>query len=148
MKKNKRNNQHRCYCILVIFFLLALSGLGAQDVGQSISSTPIGMRYSDAQFLRSLLLNTKFIMRVEENGRRVTVPVRQIRIVYQKDDSALGRQQSLYDRNFHILLNGQVLNLAKYAILYDERIVNLGALFTYAQEFDQSLYAGAWEYGE
>lgn len=47
-----------------------------------------------------------------------------------------------------LVLNGQVIDPREYEILYNERIFNLAALFTYREEFREDSQMAPWEVTE
>ena len=61
------------------------------------------------------------------------------------NDKAYLQNSALDPSRWDLVLNGVVVDPREFEILYNERIFNLGALFTYAREFDPASQIAPWE---
>lgn len=95
-----------------------------------------GLRFRDVLHLCEILRQEHFLMEILPGSKRQTIPIRSIRIkIVEKERLPPPYPDGSYQSRWDILINGVAIDPRNFAILYDEKIMNLAALFTYRQEF-------------
>jgi hypothetical protein len=93
--------------------------------------------------LRSIL----FVMQVEANGKRQTIRVRSVDMrLVEKERLPPPYPDGQYESRWDLVLNGEAIDPRQFALEYGQKIVNLGALFTYRQEFYPLEQSPVWIY--
>jgi len=115
-------------CVLLCCTLLLAGGMyshadSSTETTASTASEWPGLRLQDARIAMKLLRDNKFLQWQRRDGGMETLVILPISAT---PAATAGR--------WHILMNGQVLDFRDYFIAYKGTVMNLGTLFTYAEE--------------
>ncbi len=114
---------------------LSSEGLG----GLYRSPEPFSVNEYDVVQALWMLRRARLLIQLEPNGERSIVPVRNVEAVTAvyigTDPDAPGPQ---HEERYDIILNGEPLDWANTYIRYNNRMVNLQALFTYRNQLPES----------
>ncbi len=114
---------------------LSLEGLG----GLYSSPEPFSLNGYDVVQALWMLRRARLLTQLGPHGERSIVPVRNVEAVTAvyigTDPDAPGPQ---HENRYDIILNGEPLDWANTYIRYNNRMVNLQALFTYRNQLPES----------
>jgi hypothetical protein len=134
-------------CALLLIFLLtaaavqpAHADLSSEGLsGLYRSPEPFSVNEYDVVQALWLLRRARLLIQLGPNGERTIVPVRNVEAVTAvyigTDPEAPGPQ---HEDRYDIILNGDPLDWANTYIRYNNRMVNLQALFTYRNQLPES----------
>lgn len=155
-------------CVMALVFMLqsgSIFALGGPASGPNINGsssftrTPeiiapertdglwAGLRFRDVLDACEQIKAQQFLMEILPGGKRRTIPVRSVRIkIVEKERLPPPYPDGTYQSRWDLVINGVIIDPRNFAILYDEQIMNLGALYTYRQEFYPSNQAEQYVY--
>lgn len=160
MKKSKTSkNLLNLFIVLLILGLPGFS-LGSENASNSTSSWP-GLRWLDACMLAEILKQQPGLLEAQEDGSKKIFWAKTIKILRREipGQDFPGKDGPWYlfygpfdPSRWDLEINGRIIDPRKFFIQWDNQIMNLGLLMTYASEFPedstaQDEYRSDWNAG-